>query len=94
MLRGSQTVAYRIRLLRDAKKQLDNITAKDYPAISGAIDGLLNEPRPFGVKKLKESNLWRLRVGSYRIVYQIDDRNSEVIIVRIARRSEDTYRNL
>ncbi|MBE0480464.1 MAG: type II toxin-antitoxin system RelE/ParE family toxin [Dehalococcoidia bacterium] len=46
------------------------------------------------VKKLADSGLWRIRIGRYRIVYAIDDKDQQIIIVKVARRKEDTDRGL
>jgi len=87
-------VSYQVRLRRAAQQQLDSLTGRDYRALAGAISSLEEEPRPRGVKKLAESGLWRIRVGRYRVVYAIDDSERVVIVVRVARRAEDTYRRL
>jgi len=60
--------------------------------IARAIDALANDPRPPGVKKLQgDDNLWRVRVGAYRIVYEIHDERLTVLVVRIGDR-KDIYR--
>jgi mRNA-degrading endonuclease RelE of RelBE toxin-antitoxin system len=87
-------VSYQVRIRPAALKQLDALIGRDYDAVARAISGLEKEPRPKRVKKLADSGLWRIRVGSLRIVYAIDDKNLSVILVRIARRAEDTYKNL
>jgi mRNA-degrading endonuclease RelE of RelBE toxin-antitoxin system len=50
------------------------------------------EPRPPGVAKLANFDLWRLRVGDLRLIYAIDDAARVVIILRAARRNEGSYR--
>jgi len=87
-------VSYQVRLRLAAQKQLDRLTGRDYQTVAKAISALEQEPRPKSVKKLSESGLWRIRVGRYRVVYAIDDEESLVIVVRVARRSEDTYKRL
>jgi len=87
-------VSYQVRLRRAAQKQLDKLPQQDYEIVAQAISALAQEPRPRRVKKLAESGLWRIRVGAYRIVYAIDEKESLVIVVRVARRSEDTYTRL
>ncbi len=87
-------MSYEVRLKRAARKELDSLSQKDYRAVSRVIDSLENHPRPHRVKKLAASGLWRIRLGSYRIVYAIDDGNKLVIIVRVARRREDTYKGI
>lgn len=53
------------------------------------IDALETNPRPSGAKKLAgREYLWRIRVGDYRVVYEIHDRILVVLIVRIAHRRE------
>ena len=87
-------MSYQVRLRRAAQKQLDTLVGRDYEAIAKAVSTLEGEPRPRGAKKLAESGLWRIRVGRYRVVYAIDDKQGLVIVVRVARRTEDTYRRL
>jgi len=87
-------VSYQIYLRRAAQKRLDKLTGQDYASVAKAISILKQEPRPPRVKKLAESGLWRIRVGQYRVVYNIDDEERLVIVVWVARRKEDTYRRL
>jgi len=87
-------VSYQVELRRAAQKQLDKLAGRDYQAVTGVISALAQEPRPPRVEKLAESGLWRARTGSYRVVYSIDDRERLVIVVRVARRTEDTYKRL
>ena len=87
-------MSYQVNLRRAAQKQLDKLAEKDYEIIAQAISALEKEPRPKRVKKLAESSLWRIRVGQYRVVYNIDDEERLVIVVRVARRTEDTYKRL
>ena len=87
-------MSYQVRLRRAVQKQLDKLAANDYEIVAEAISALEQEPRPHGVKKLAESGLWRTRVRRYRVVYAIDDRESLVTVVRLARRTEDTYKRL
>ena len=87
-------MSYQIRLRRAAQKQLDKLAEHDYEVVAQAISALVQEPRPPRVKKLAESGLWRIRIGHYRVVYDIDDKESLVTVVRVARRAEDTYKRL
>ena len=87
-------MSYLVNLRRAAQKQLDNLATHDYEVVAKAISALEQEPRPSRVKKLAESGLWRMRVGQYRVVYNIDDEELQVIVVRVARRTEDTYKRL
>ncbi len=87
-------MSYQVLLRRVVQRQLDRLAQDEYEAVAKAISPLEEEPRPRGVKKLSESGLWRVRAGRYRIVYSIDDRERQVVLVRVVRRSEDTYRGL
>ena len=87
-------MGYQVLLRRAAQRQLDRIPKGDYTAVARVIMVLGEEPRPRGVKKLSESGLWRVRVGRYRVVYSINDEEKLIILVRVARRAEDTYRGL
>ncbi len=87
-------MSYQVRLRRAVQKQLDKLAEHDYEIIAEVISALEREPRPHGIKKLAESGLWRIRVGRYRVVYNINDEEHLVIVVRVARRTEDTYKRL
>ncbi len=87
-------MSYQVRLRRTARKQLDGLIGRDYQAVARVISVLEQQPRPPRVKKLAESGLWRIRVGQYRVVYNINDEERLVIVVRVARRKEDTYKRL
>ena len=87
-------MSYQVRLRQGAQRELDKLIGRDYEIIAKAISALEQEPRPTRVKKLAESGLWRIRAGRYRVVYAIDDKESLVTVVRIARRTEDTYKRL
>jgi mRNA interferase RelE/StbE len=50
------------------------------------------DPRPPGVTKISETEFWRLRVGDLRIIYAVDDKRRLVVVLKVARRSESTYR--
>ncbi|MBA7672138.1 hypothetical protein ES703_80312 [subsurface metagenome] len=87
-------MSYQVKLRQAAQKELDKLAEQDYEIVAQAISALEQEPRPTRVKKLAESGLWRIRIGQYRAVYAINDEEHLVIVVRIARRKEDTYRRL
>ena len=79
---------YRVLIESRVKKELDEIPDDYYKKIEQTILQLKQEPRPFGVKKLKGSNDWRLRIGNYRILYTVDDKNRIVKIYRVKHRKE------
>ncbi len=83
---------YRIVLARSAERELLSLPGSVEARVVVAIDLLAQEPRPSGVKKLKgTSDLWRIRVSDYRIVYRIDDRKREIDISHIRHR-KDVYK--
>lgn len=84
---------YKIELPKRVVKQLDKIPTKDYSPISRAIQNLKETPRPVGCKKLFES-LYRIRLGDFRVIYLIDDKNRTIVITKVERRKERTYRHL
>jgi len=66
---------YRITIRKQALKELEHLPKKDNQQISKVIDGLKDNPRPQGCKKLKGETeyMWRIRVGNYRVLYTIED---------------------
>jgi len=82
---------YRLFISQAADKQTARLPAKARQKISDAIGQLRDNPRPRGCKKLKgEDELWRIRVGDYRVVYTIEDDELIVLVVRVANR-KDVY---
>jgi mRNA interferase RelE/StbE len=56
-----------------------------------AIESLCENPRPPGVKKLKGNVGWRIRVGEYRVLYTIWDKESLIMVEGVMRRTTTTY---
>jgi mRNA interferase RelE/StbE len=90
----SDRPAYRVELAPAAARDLARLPPADAAKLRGPILALAIDPRPPGVVKLTGSEYWRLRVGRLRIVCVIDDSSLLVIVLRVARRSESTYRRL
>lgn len=85
-------MAYTVQILPAARRQLSHLDPPIHKRIAAAIDGLAENPRQPGAKKLAGAeNLWRIRVGDYRILYEIHDRQLLVVIVAIGHRG-DIYR--
>lgn len=85
-------MTYKIEIKRSAFKVLQRLDRKVSNKIKAAIDGLAIDPRPFGYKKLvDEAGLYRIRAGNYRIIYEIHDEVVLIIVLRIAKRNENTY---
>jgi mRNA interferase RelE/StbE len=84
---------YRVELSSRAQRELKELRGKEFDDIVAALLGLRNNPRPLGVKKLR-GPIHRIRVGSWRIIYAVFDKDVLVIVGKIARRSEKTYNKL
>jgi mRNA interferase RelE/StbE len=80
---------YAVELLPSAARELAKIGRPIQHRIAGRIDRLSLEPRGGGAIKLRgPGELWRVRVGDYRIVYRIEDERLVVLIIRIGHRRE------
>ena len=85
---------YSIEIVRAAQKQILSLPRDTQIEIAWAIDRLANTPHPAGCKKLRGTDLWRLRLGRYRVVYQINDETRLIVIVKVAPWREYTYQGL
>ena len=84
--------AYTVELAPAALRQLKKLEKQLQKRIAAKIDSLQGNPRPHGAEKLEGADfLYRVRVGDYRIVYQISDKALVVLVVRIGDR-KDVYR--
>lgn len=86
---------FQIIVERSAEKDLRRIASEVRPKLAGAIRALAEDPRPPGCRKLVGAeNDWRIRIGSYRVIYEIADEIRIVRIVRIVRvrHRKDSYR--
>lgn len=80
---------YRVELTSRAQRELDELRGKEPGRIIDVLAGLPADPRPHGVKKLR-GPIHRIRVGDWRVVYAVFERDKLVIAGKIARRSEKT----
>jgi len=82
---------YEVRLARSARKELEALPDAVLARVARALDALPSDPRPRGCKKLRgTSDLWRVRVGDYRIIYHLDD-GVRLVEVRAIRDRKDAY---
>jgi mRNA interferase RelE/StbE len=78
---------YIITFSRAATKEIEGLPLRLANRISRKIDGLEQDPRPPGCRKLRSpKELWRIRIGDYRVIYSIDDSNGVVDIVYVRHR--------
>jgi mRNA interferase RelE/StbE len=83
---------HKVLLERNAEKDLDRIPPNIRSRIISALQSLAQNPRPRGCRKLADGvNDWRIRVGQYRVLYELDDRNKLVSVNRVRHR-RDVYR--
>jgi mRNA interferase RelE/StbE len=81
-------VSYAIKIKKSAQKSLAKISQPYQSNIIESIRDLSNQPRPPGCKKLSGRDAWRIRVGDYRVIYEITDFELVILIVHIGHRSE------
>jgi len=80
---------YRVLLERSAERDLGRLSADTHDRIIRRIQGLATNPRPPGCRKLMGSDTdWRIRIGDYRVVYEIDDTTRVVRVNRVRHRRE------
>ena len=82
---------YRIDFARSARKQLEALPDAIVTRVLIRIEALVRAPRPNGCRKLVGSdNLWRIRIGDYRVIYSIDDAK-QVVDVNAVRHRREAY---
>ena len=84
-------MSYAVFILRRAQEELAQLPAAVYEQAKETTRTLGEEPRPPGCKKLTGREGWRIRIGDYRIIYEIDDARSVVTVLDIGHR-RDIYR--
>jgi len=91
-------MAYRVVLTPAAMRQLDRLRGGTLLALRGVILALADDPRPRVSRKLAGSDLRRIRLrvdgAPWRVIYQVRDAGQLILITRVARRGEGTYRRL
>jgi mRNA interferase RelE/StbE len=84
---------YRLSFKASVAKDLRQIPKRDVQSILKRIEGLADDPRPIGSEKLSGLERFRVRQGTYRIIYEIKDQELIVTVVKIGHR-RDVYRLL
>jgi len=79
---------YRLQIKASAAKELEALPRKDCRRVVARIQQLALDPGPLGCEKLSGDEKYRVRQGSYRVVYSVDDREHTVVIVKIGHRRE------
>jgi mRNA interferase RelE/StbE len=79
---------FQIILPKSVQKVLDRLPDEIANRILARLAGLETNPRPADVKKLKGRDAWRIRVGDYRVIYEIHDRVLQIIVITLGHRRE------
>lgn len=78
---------------RSVEKQLAAVSQDDRGLVVTRIRNLAEQPRPKGIKTLAR-DVYRLRIGRYRVIYKILQKEEVILIGKIALRTERTYKGL
>ncbi len=83
---------YAVILADSARRELERLPAQTVQRILHAVTELRDNSRPLGSKKIVGSeSTYRIRVGQYRVIYEVDDHQRIVLVTRIRHR-KDAYR--
>jgi mRNA interferase RelE/StbE len=81
-------VSYTIQIKRSALKALQSVDRKDRERIGRAIDRLADEPYAGSALKGEFAGLRRIRVGTYRVIYEVHEGRLTILVVRVSHRRE------
>ena len=81
-------MSYSLNFSKQAFKELEKINEPYYSSIKQAITNLTKNPRPQGYKKLKGRDGYRIRVSSYRVIYNIFDKQLIIDIITLGHRKD------
>lgn len=81
-------MSYSVILKDSAERELDRLPSALHARIVQKLRSLESTPRPSGVKKLQGHQGYRIRVGDYRILFEVDDRQRLVYVYSVAHRKE------
>ncbi len=84
-------MSYSVFVLRRVRKELSKLAPEPYEQVKESILNLSENPRPQGCKKLVGRGGWRIRVGDYRVIYEIEDSPKTITVLHVGLRS-DIYR--
>ena len=79
---------FQVILPKSVQKELDRLPDEIANRILARLSALETIPRSADVKKLKGRDAWRIRVGDYRVIYEIHDRTLQIIVITIGHRRE------
>ena len=79
---------YRVILPKSVQKALDRLPDEVVKRVLARLAQLETDPRPADVKKLKGREAWRIRVGDYRVIYEIHDRQLQILVITVGHHRE------
>ncbi len=79
---------YEIKILPSAQKDLDSLEKNIFERVKTRIVQLKENPRPLGAIKLTAEEGYRIRIGDYRILYRLDDKEQKIYLYRVKHRKE------
>ena len=79
---------YHVIIPKSVQKELDRLPDEVVRRTLARLAQLETDPRPADVKKLKGREAWRIRVGDYRVIYEIQDRQVQILVITIGHRRE------
>jgi mRNA interferase RelE/StbE len=79
---------YRIEIAPAAERQIRKLEVEVRRQIFEKLQTLGSNPRPVGVEKLTDTGLYRVRVGDYRIIYDIEDKVTRVLVLKVGNRKQ------
>lgn len=82
---------YEIRFTKKAQKELNKLPRQVYIRILKTLETLCINPRAGSVRPMVGINSWRLGVGDYRVIYDIQDNELTILVIRIRHR-KDVYK--
>ena len=81
-------MSYQVILPKSVRKELDRLPDEIAKKVLARLAALETDPRPPDVKKLKGRDAWRIRIGDYRVIYEIHDRVLRILVITIGHRRE------
>ena len=86
-------VSYSVELAPAVQRELRRLPREVQARLAAPIQALGENPRPANVRKVRgQDHTWRVRVGPSRIIYDIHDEQSLIVVLKVDRRRETTYR--
>ena len=83
-------MSYELRIKPSAVKELKNLPKKDRARIVDRVEALSDDPRPRGCEKLTGGARYRVRQGTFRVLYEVDDEDEFITVIKIGHR-RDVY---